>query len=116
MEYFRGDIVYIRQKGKVEGSEQGGNRPAIIVSNDTNNRYSEVVEIVYLTTAKKSPLPTHVDIMCDKPSTALCEQIYSLSKERIAGFVKSCTTNEMQQINKALKISLGLKDMERIRM
>ena len=46
-----GDIVYIQMTEGV-GSEIGGLdcRPAIIVSNDAANRFSPVIEVVYLTT------------------------------------------------------------------
>lgn len=58
----RGDIFYISQNGPVFGSEQMAGRPAIIVSNDKNNAHSETVEVIYLTTQEKAPLPTHVSI------------------------------------------------------
>ena len=57
----RGDIYYIRGAYGT-GSEQRGERPAIIVSNDTGNTYAPVVEVVYLTTKRKTIIPTHVYI------------------------------------------------------
>ena len=39
-----------------------GGRPAVIVSNDVCNEHSRVVEVVFLTTKEKPPLPTHVKI------------------------------------------------------
>ena len=70
----RGDIFWVRQDYAAVGSEARKNRPAIIVSNDKNDTYSETVEIVYLTTAEKKPMPTHVSIeTMGKQSTALCE-------------------------------------------
>lgn len=107
MEYFRGDIVYV-SKGKYVGSEQGGDRPAVIVSNNTGNHFSDCVEIVYLTSAAKKDMPTHVDVICKCMSTALCEQIYTISKERITEFIRTCTKAEMQKIDEALMISLAL--------
>ena len=53
----RGDIYYI-VGGEVTGSEQGANRPAVIVSNDTGNRYAPVAEVVYLTTRQKIEMPS----------------------------------------------------------
>jgi mRNA interferase MazF len=107
MEILRGDIFYV-EKSTYIGHEQGGKRPAIIVSNDTGNQFSECVEIVYLTTQKKSKLPTHVDIICQSMSVALCEQVYTVSKERLGNFIRQCTKVEMQKIDEALKISLAL--------
>ena len=107
MEYFRGDIVFV-EKSKYIGKECGGDRPAVIVSNNSGNHFSDCVEIVYLTTAKKKDLPTHVNVMCRVHATALCEQIYTVSKERITQFIRTCTEEEMQKIDDALMVSLGL--------
>lgn len=108
MEIYRGDIFYVA-KGKYQSSEQGGERPAIVVSNNTGNHFSDCVEVVYLTSQhKKSSLPTHVEVVCRCLSTALCEQIYTVHKDRLTDYVRSCTADEMRRIDDALKISLGL--------
>lgn len=49
----RGEIWYIENDCDFIGREVGYTRPAIIVSNDTNNKFSSVVEVVYLTTNQK---------------------------------------------------------------
>lgn len=104
----RGDIHYILE-GAVTGSEQRAGRPAIIVSNDTYNVASEVVEVVFLTTRPKSDMSTHIAIRsAPHISTAICEQITSVSKERIGDFVGTCTESEMAQIDVALRHSLAL--------
>lgn len=104
----RGDIFYVAET-ETTGSEQGGNRPAIVVSNDTGNRYAPVVEVVYLTTRKKASLPTHVYIgSAERPSIALCEQIVTVSKSRIERYVGSVTAEEMRKVDKALQTSLGI--------
>lgn len=107
-ECYRGDIFYITDSKYCVGSEQKGGRPGIIVSNDKANKSSPNVEIVYLTSQEKKPLPTHVDVICKVPSTALCENIQTVSKERLGAFIKSCTTKELKNIDEALAISLGL--------
>lgn len=104
----RGDIFYI-SGGVQTGSEQGGNRPAIIVSNNVGNHYAPVVEVVYLATRKKASLPTHVNICSAKrPSIALCEQVDTVSKSRLERRLGHITAKEMQAIDKALAKSLGL--------
>lgn len=84
-EIYRGDIYYIMPFYTVTGSEQRAGRPGVVVSNDINNRHSPNVEIVFLTSQEKKPLPTHVPVMCRVPSTALCENIQTVSKERLVG-------------------------------
>ena len=105
----RGDIYYINSFYTEEGSEQRAGRPAVIVSNDTCNEVSPVVEIVYLTAQPKKDLPTHVFIRSSTyPSTVLCEQIHSISKDRIAERIGKCTKTELEAIDNALAISLGI--------
>lgn len=107
-EVYRGDIFYIATGGYV-GSEQKAGRPGIIVSNDTANKHSPNVEVVFLTSQEKKPLPTHVEVVCKVPSTALCENIQTVAKERLGDFIRSCTTSEMKKIDNALLISLGME-------
>lgn len=104
----RGDIFYIEPYYTV-GSEQHAGRPAIIVSNDANNRYSGTYEAVYLTTKEKTTLPTHVKIAsAPLESTALCEQIDTISDERIGDRCGRATDDEMWKIDKALAVSIGI--------
>lgn len=105
----RGDIFYIANSKfySTDPSNEAG-RPGIIVSNDTLNEHSPVVEVVYLTTKDKKPMPTHVGILCKIPSTALCETIYTVTKDRLGDFVRSCTDKEMAEINRGMLCSLGI--------
>lgn len=114
----RGDIFYIaNSKYYATDPENEAGRPAIIVSNDILNKSSSVVEVVYLTTRDKKPMPTHVGIVCKIPSTALCETIYTVTKDRIGDFIKSCSAEEMAAIDKAMAVSLGLSvSIERERL
>lgn len=105
----RGEIYYIESLYNEEGSEQRAGRPAIIVSNDLCNESSPVVEVVYLTTQPKNDMPTHVDIRStQRNSVALCEQISSVSKDRVGSYYATCTDYEMLMVDAALAISLGL--------
>ena len=109
-EIFRGEIYYVYPSGGGVGSEQTAGRPAIVVSNDKANQHSPVIEMVYLTTQPKNSLPTHVDITsAERPSIALCEQIHSVSKNRVGGFIAKCTDREMAMIDGALCVSLGIE-------
>lgn len=104
----RGEIYYIQSNWQETGSEQRAGRPAVIVSNNNNNN-SEVVEVVYLTTQPKTDLPTHVlTRSAALPSTILCEQIYSVSTQRLGDYVGRLTEKEVKELDIALAISLGL--------
>lgn len=104
----RGDVYYIHPV-PVTGSEQGGGRPAVIISNNLCNRHSDVVEVAFLTTKPKKELPTHVSIeSLYRKSTALCEQIESVSKDRIGSYYGKVTPGEIRKLDTALAISIGI--------
>lgn len=111
MNIYRGDIYYVNTlyPDNIIGSEQKQGRPAIVVSNDMNNTYAETVTVVYLTTQDKKPLPVHVSVICKVPCTALCEQIATISIQRLGDFVRTCTAAEMEAIDKALMVQLGIE-------
>ena len=106
----RGDIYYIRDTRQSVGSEQRADRPAVIVSNNTNNKHSNVFEVVYMTTQPKTDLPTHFIITSAlRPSTVLCEQISSVYEERIGEWIGTLTPEEMKALDQCLKVSIGIK-------
>lgn len=108
----RGDIFYIKNDDNAVGFEQKKTRPAIIVSNNANNRASGVVEIVYLTTSQKQrPLPTHIRVRGYVPSIALCEQVVTVDVSRLMERIGCCSYDEMEAVNCGLAVSLGLKSV-----
>lgn len=105
----RGEIYYITPNYSEIGSEQRAGRPAVIVSNNNNNNCSEVVEVAYMTTQPKTDLPTHVITRSTvHPSTILCEQICSVSTQRLGSYIGTLTAEEIKALDTALAISLGL--------
>jgi len=104
----RGDIFYIARGGTC-GNEQQADRPAVVVSNNKGNENSGVIEVVYLTTQPKTDLPTHAVIRSTgRVSTVLCEQVTTVSTDRIGGYIGQCTAPEIKNIDTALMISLEL--------
>lgn len=112
-EYKKGQIYYIESKDDdvPKGSVIWSNRPGVIVSNDTNNKYGPVVNVVYLTSKPKKASPTHVPLKIkNTASTALCEQIHAVDKIQLKGYIGSLTEKELQNINAALQLSLNISD------
>ena len=72
------------------------------------NEHADVVEVVYLTTKEKRLMPTHAEVLCKIPSTALCETIYTVNKDRLGDFVRTCTDKEMEGVNAGILCSLGI--------
>lgn len=106
----RGDIFYITYSKNFNDSYSYDTtgRPGVIVSDDHLNRGSEYVEVVYLTTKIKRDMPTHVDVFCKSPSTALCETIHTVEKDRIGTYVRTVSDEEMEGIERGLRRSLGM--------
>jgi mRNA interferase MazF len=109
----RGDIFYADLR-PVVGSEQGGIRPVIILQNDAGNRYSPTVICAAITSKmNKAKLPTHVPLDCrkcqlEKNSVILLEQIRTIDKSRLREKVCHLNCYILEQVDKALKVSLNL--------
>lgn len=112
MEIKRGQIYYA-DLSPVIGSEQGGLRPVLIVSNDIGNKHAPIVIAAAITSrTRKFRLPTQVllDTSCGlcKESMVECEQMRTLDKRRLKGLVGAVNDEAMVQINQAIVISLGV--------
>jgi len=110
MEYRRGDIVNVDFGRKnIKGSEQRGDRPALIVQNDIGNKFSSTLIVASITKKNKS-LPTHVLIEeLFHTSIVACEQIKTIDEKRISKKIGSISEEKMLEVNNALSVSLGLK-------
>lgn len=105
----RGDIYWVKSIGDLMG---GKTRPAVVVSNDKANEYSRNVTIIYLTSCEDMRyMPTHCKVKAMEESVALCEKVTTISKERLEGFIRVATDEEMDAVNRCLMIALGLTDI-----
>ena len=107
----RGD-VYLADLDPAIGCEQGGIRPVLVLQTDIGNLYSPTT-IVAAVTAKqtKKKLPVHTPIsacMLRTDSTLLLEQIRTIDKCRLKSYLGSASETEMRDIDRALKLSIGL--------
>lgn len=107
----RGAIFYA-DLDPVKGSEQSGMRPVLIIQNNVGNKYSRTILVAPISTKKDKLLPTHILIsQFDKlrhNSIILLEQIRVLDKSRLKGHVCNLCEEDMEKVNKAIKISLGI--------
>lgn len=109
----RGDIYYA-DLTPVVGSEQGGIRPVLVIQNNMGNQHSPTIIAAIITGQPKSQyLPTHVlltgsDCGLPKISMAMLEQIRTLDRDRLQQYIGRVGAEKMQQVDKALKISVGL--------
>ena len=111
----RGDLFMVNwTPGR--GSEQMGERPALIVQNDPFNVNSRFPNTVVATVSKSGrDVPTHVPVartdengLWEDLSYVKCEQIMTISKERLGRRLGRITTEEIKQVSMALKRVLAL--------
>lgn len=111
----RGD-VFFADLSPVVGSEQGGQRPVLIIQNNIGNKYSPTVIIAAITAKiSKGKLPTHVEVRKDdvgliRDSVVLLEQIRTIDKKRLIQKLGELDASVMEKVDEALVVSLGLMD------
>jgi mRNA interferase MazF len=100
----------------VIGSEQGGNRPVLILQNDVGNRHSPTTIVAVITSRHtKSKLPTHYWISDEGQTSGLkcesmveLEQIRTIDKKRLKKCIGYLDPQEMEAINQKIRISLDV--------
>ena len=114
-EYKRGQIIYLDLGNEgIKGSEQKGERPCVVIQNNTGNHFSPNLIVVPVTSQlTKRAIPTHVELdknkySLDKDSIILAEQVKTVSKERCKNFLGELEATDMDRLNRALSISIGL--------
>ena len=103
-----------------DGSIQGGHRPVFVVSNNKNNQYSTVINVIPMTTKmNKRNLPCHVEIWDYKkygltaPSTLLVEQFTTLKKENLRYYMGEITDVDMlMRVCRAMQSQFPILNME----
>lgn len=105
--------VWFADLGKPIGSEQGGKRPVLVVSNDKNNTYSSTITIVPLTSKiNKNKIPTHVSVKepyLSDVSIALVEQVRTIDEVRLIEKMGVADPKIMIEIDEAIKVQTALK-------
>lgn len=107
----RGEIYWVRLDPTI-GSEIAKTRPAIIISNDVGNQYSERVVVAPITSKGVDKVyPFEVKIPkeesgINKISKILLEQIRTVDKSRLSRKIGKLTLKKMEEVNKAIRLSL----------
>ena len=104
----RGEI-YLADLSPVVGSEQGGMRPVLIVQNNMGNKYSPTVIAAAITSSLEKNIRLS-DTELGRESIILMEQIRTIDKSRLVKYMGSVGEDIMEQVDGALKISLGFKE------
>jgi mRNA interferase MazF len=109
----RGDVVRVRLD-PVEGSEQSGDRPGLVVSPDLINDHSPVI-LVAAITSRKTEKVYPFEALIEPPegglpqrSKVLLMQLRALDKRRVLGKYGELGTNTLNRVDAALKVAVGL--------
>ena len=107
----RGGIYFVSLEPTV-GSEIGKSRPALVISNDRNNEFSETITVIPITSnvQKIYPFETFIskdDKLLEVDSKAKCNQIRTIDKRRLIRFLGKLPESKIRDIENSLKIHLG---------
>lgn len=104
----KGDIYFANLDPSI-GSETKKKRPVLIVSNNSQNTYSDRVIIAPITSKASKVYPFETSISCNKiHGKVMCDQIRTLDKQRLSDFQGHVSQTIITQVEKALKVVLDL--------
>lgn len=109
----RGDVYWIKFD-PIEGSEIGKTRPAVIISNDINNKLADTVTVIPISSSVGKVYPFEVHLTAGtanlpEDSKAKTNQIRTIDKKRIRDLIGTLTDSILIEIEKAAKIHLDFK-------
>ena len=96
------------------GAEIRKTRPALVIQNDIDNRYSPITIVAAITSKIDSdPYPTEVQVRPPEgglsvPSMVLLNQIRSVDRRRLVGRLGRLKPETRARVDRALQISLGI--------
>ena len=116
----RGDIYYA-DFGSVEdavGHELAKKRPVLIIQNNIGNKKSTTTICLCLSTKCKFGLPYHVHFtdlnIVNRESDICAEQIKTIDQCRLEQYLGNVGGAVMEQVDKALVLSLGIRNIDAI--
>ena len=109
----RGEI-WLAELNPIRGSEQAGTRPALILQNDSINRFTRTFLAIPLTTnLRRASLPTCVLLPegeggLSADSVALCHQLRVLDKSRLIRRLGSVSVLKLAAIDQCVRFTTGV--------
>lgn len=113
----RGEVYWATLAPR-SGAEQTGRRPVIIVSRDAFNQapgWQSVIVVPVSTSASQARRgPTAVALPAGagglpQESTAMCHQVTTLDRGKLAVLLGSLTTTQLQEVEDGLRIALDMQ-------
>ena len=109
----KGQVVMV-ELTSTEANVQRALRPCVVVQNNIGNKFSPTLIVAPLTSRIKRDMVTHAKLYptiengLSVASTALLEQIQTISKDSVKRVLGVLNEMEMKLINKAIIASLAL--------
>lgn len=113
MNYPKRGEIWLVDFNPARGSEQSGQRPAVIIQNDVGNRIADTTIIAAISTNLRSN-PTNVLLKVSKTtglnqdSMVKTSQLLTISKDRLIKRLGKIDKPVIEKLKQALKISLSL--------
>jgi mRNA interferase MazF len=104
----RGDVWWVTFDPSI-GGEIRKKRPAIIVSNNSANKYLNRVQVVPITSNTDRLFPSEAYItVAGKKGKAMADQLATVSKQRLSKRIGSVSDDEMNMVVEAIKTQLDI--------
>lgn len=105
----RGDVWWVNFDPRI-GSEIRKTRPAVVISNDISNAHLDRFQVVPLTSNSDKLYPSESYVVVKKKKgKAMTDQIMTIDQERLAKKETTISPKELLELEKVLRLQLGLK-------